>query len=103
LQYYRFFIDVRNSTDYQNQNLFLFFTTHFPDSTVFTDTLESILSDPHGRWTGRGSGRIKENRFIFKPKVRFPQKGTYTFVVQHAMRTVDLIGITDLGITLQYE
>ena len=103
LQFYSFFIDVRNSTDYPYQYLHLFFTTQFPDTTAFTDTLHCILSDVYGRWTGKGSGRIKENRFVFKPKVRFQQKGDYIFSVKQAMREIDLKGITDFGITLQYE
>jgi len=103
LQYYNFFIDVRNTTAYPYQNLYLFFTTQFPDSTVFTDTLNCILSDAYGRWTGKGSGRIKENRFILKPKVRFPQTGTYIFTAQQAMREDDLKGVAGFGITLQYE
>jgi gliding motility-associated lipoprotein GldH len=103
LQYYNFYIDVRNTTDYADQNLWLFFTTHFPDSTVFTDTLNCIISDAYGRWTGKGSGRIKDNRFLFKPKVRFPQTGTHIVSAQQAMRVDDLKGIADFGITLQYE
>jgi gliding motility-associated lipoprotein GldH len=103
LQYYNFYVDVRNTTTYPYQNLYLFFTTQFPDSTVFTDTLNCILCDPYGRWTGKGSGRIKENRFVLKPKVRFPQTGTYIFSTQQAMRDNDLNGIINFGITLQYE
>jgi gliding motility-associated lipoprotein GldH len=103
LQFYNFYIDVRNTTDYPYQNLYLFFTTQFPDSTRFTDTLNCILNDAYGRWTGKGYGRIKENRFVFKPKVRFQQKGSYIFAVQQAMRETDLKGITDFGITMQYE
>jgi gliding motility-associated lipoprotein GldH len=103
LQYYNFYVDVRNSIEYPFQNLFLFFQTQFPDSTVFTDTLNCILCDPYGRWKGKGSGRIKENRFILKSKVRFPQKGTYIFSAQQAMREENLNGIINFGITLQYE
>jgi len=102
-QYYNFFIDVRNTTDYPYQNLYLFFTTQFPDSTAFTDTLNCILSDAYGRWTGSGSGRMKQNRFVLKSKVRFPQTGTYLFLAQQAMRDDDLKGIANFGITLQYE
>jgi gliding motility-associated lipoprotein GldH len=103
LQFYNFYIDVRNTTDYPYQNLYLFFTTQFPDSTVYVDTLNCILCDAYGRWTGKGSGQIRENRFVLKSKVRFPQKGDYTFSAQQAMREIDLKGITDFGITLQYE
>jgi gliding motility-associated lipoprotein GldH len=103
LQYYNFYIDVRNTTAYPNQNLYLFFTTQFPDSTLFTDTLNCILCDAFGRWKGKGSGRIKANRFLLKSKVRFPQKGTYIFSAQQAMREENLNGIINFGITLQYE
>ena len=103
LQFYNIYVDVRNSTDYPYQNLYLFFTSQFPDGSRFTDTLNCILCDAYGRWTGKGSGRIKENRFTLKSKVRFQQKGDYVFSAQQAMRDDDLKGITDFGITLQYE
>ena len=103
LQFYNIYVDVRNNTDYPYQNLYLFFTTQFPDNSRFTDTLNCILCDAYGRWTGKGSGRIKENRFTLKSKVRFQQKGDYIFSVQQAMREDDLKGITDFGITLQNE
>ena len=102
MQFYNFYIDIRNTTNYPYQNLYLFFTTQFPDSTVFTDTLNCILCDAYGHWTGKGTGIFK-NHFIFKPQVRFPQKGKYVFKIQQAMRDVDLYGITNFGITLQYE
>jgi len=103
LQFYNIYVNVRNTTDYPYQNLFLFFTTQFPDHTQFTDTLNCILYDAYGRWTGQGSGRIKENRFVLKSKVRFQQKGDYIFTAQQAMRESDLKGITNFGITLQNE
>ena len=103
LQYYNFYINIRNTTDYPYQDFHIFFTTQFPDGTVFTDTLHSVLCDAHGRWRGVGSGRIKENRFVFKSKVRFPQTGTYIFSAQQAMREDDIEGIINFGITLQYE
>jgi gliding motility-associated lipoprotein GldH len=103
LQFYNFYVDVRNTTDYPYQNLFLFFTTQFPDEEIFTDTLNCILSDAFGRWMGKGSGRFKENRFILKSKVRFTQTGNYVFTIQQAMRDIELYGIANIGITLQYE
>ena len=103
LQFYSFYIDVRNTTNYPYQNLYLFFTTQFPDSTVYVDTLNCILSDAYGRWKGTGSGRIKDNRFVLKSKVRFVQKGDYVFSARQAMRETNLKGITDFGITLKYE
>ena len=103
LQYYNFYIDVRNTSDYPYQLLHLFFTTQFPDGEKFTDTLSGRICDAYGRWTGKGSGRIRENRFVLKSKVRFQQKGAYVFTAQQAARDSVLKGIADFGITLQYE
>jgi len=103
LQFYNIYVDVRNTTEYSYQNLYLFFTTQFPDGSRFTDTLNCILCDAYGRWSGKGSGRIKENRFTLKSKVCFQQKGDYIFSAQQAMREDSLKGITDFGITLQNE
>lgn len=103
LQYYDFYIDIRNTTDYPYRNGCFFFTTIFPDSTFAKDTLTGIFSDAYGKWTGKGSGRIKENRFLLKKQVRFAQKGIYQFKAQQAMRDTVLKGITDFGMVLIYE
>ena len=103
LQYYNFYINVTNTANYPYQNLYLFFTAQFPDSTAFTDTLNCILCDAHGDWTGKKVGKIMKNRFTLKSKVRFPQTGTYIFSVQQAMREEDLIGINNFGIILRHE
>jgi len=103
LQYYKFFVDVRNTTHYPYQNLCLFFTTQLPDGELFTDTLNGRICDVYGRWTGKGTGKIRENRFVLHQKVRFQQKGVYIFTAQQAMRDSVLKGIANFGITLQYE
>jgi len=102
IQFYNFYVDVRNTVDYPFQDFHIFFTTTFPNGFLATDTLSCILSDPFGKWKGKGSGRIKENRFLFKPKVRFQQKGIYHFAVQQAMREDNLKGIASFGITVEY-
>ena len=81
---------------------YIFFTTEFPNGYVATDTLGCILSDPFGKWKGKGNGRIKDNRFLFKPKVCFHQKGIYRFTVQQAMRDDNLKGIANFGITVEF-
>lgn len=100
LQYYDFYLLVRNNTDYAMQNFYVFFTTEFPNGYKAQDTLGFVLCDKYGNWTGKGHGYLKENQFLFKPKVRFARCGTYTFTVQQAMREEQLQGITDFGLAL---
>lgn len=100
LAYYDFYINVGNTVDFETQNFYLFMDTEFPNGFKAQDTLGCILSDPYGHWTGKGIGRVKENRFLFKPNVRFPQKGVYKFSVVQAMRQEQVKGVAYFGITL---
>jgi len=100
LQYYDIYIDVRNSVDFQTQNFYIFLTTIFPSGYIGKDTLGAILCDNYGVWKGKGSGRLKDNRFLFKSKVRFAQKGVYKMKVYQAMRDDNLKGIANFGVTL---
>lgn len=100
LAYYDFYINVGNTVDFETQNFYLFMDTEFPNGYKAQDTLGCILSDPYGHWKGKGVGRVKENRFLFKPNVRFPQKGVYKFTVVQAMRQEEVKGIAYFGITL---
>ncbi len=95
-----FYFNVRNTTDYPYQNLYLFITTRYPNGTYSRDTAECIFATPEGKWLGKGNGRIKDSRFIFKRNLYFPQKGDYIIVVNHGMRENSLKGIHDLGIEI---
>ena len=99
-QLHDMYINVRNNTDYPYSNLLLFFTTEFPDGRLFKDTVECILAERTGEWTGSGFGSIKSNSFHFRKDVWFPIKGEHTFTIKHAMREEYLKGITDIGLRI---
>lgn len=101
-QYYDFYLFVRNNADYAMQNFYVFFTTKFPNGYTAQDTLGFVLCDKYGQWTGKGHGYLKENQFLFRPKVRFAHCGQYTFTVQQAMREENLKGIAEFGLTLYH-
>ncbi len=101
MAYYNMYIHVRNTTSFETQNLYVFMKTTYPDGHSEQDTLGFILCDKFGNWTGKGQGRLKDNKFLFQPKIRFPNTGTYTFTVTQGMRTDELNGISDFGITLE--
>lgn len=102
LQYYNMYIDIRNTVDFETQYFYVFMTTEFPSGYTGTDTLGFIISDPYGKWTGIGSGRIKDNRFLYRPKVRFAHKGVYKFSVVQGMREDEVKGVADFGMTWLY-
>lgn len=102
------YINVRNTSQYQNQNLFLFITTTSPNGTVLKDTFECYLADGRGKWTGGGFnwngsgwGDLYDNQFLYKKSVRFPISGTYTFEYIQGMRVDELKYISDIGLRIE--
>lgn len=98
---YDFYFDIRNTTDYDMQNLYLFITAYYPGNTFSRDTAECILAAPDGKWYGKGMGKHKDSRFLFRKGVRFRKPGDYMIAVNQAMREKNLKGISDVGILIK--
>ena len=98
---YNFYFEVRNTTDYDMQNLYLFITAYYPDNSYSRDTAECILAAPDGKWYGKGMGKHKDNRFLFRKGVRFRKPGNYIIAVNQAMRKETLKGISEIGILIK--
>ena len=98
---FNFYINVRNSTDYNYSNLFFFIKTIFPDGRYAMDTVNLWLADPKGNWLGSGIGKFRDNNILFKKHGRFPMNGEYRFEFEQAMRKVQLKGITSIGIRIE--
>ena len=101
MQYFNMYIQLRNTTDFATQNFYVFMKTKYPDGHTEQDTLGFILCDKFGNWTGKGNGRLKDNKFLFQPKVRFPNNGEYIFTVTQGMREEVVEGIESFGILLE--
>jgi len=95
-----FFINIRNSTEYSFSNIFFFITTTFPDGGTTRDTVECFLADINGKWLGKGLGKFKDNRILFKRNMSFPSKGIYSFEFEQAMRVENIKGIDEIGIRI---
>lgn len=91
---------IRNSSSYPFRNIFLFVTATSPNGSSITDTLEYMLADEKGKWYGKGIGDVRELTVRYKSNIYFPAKGTYSFTVQHGMRSEDLEGVYDFGMRI---
>jgi len=98
---YLCYIDIRNCEDYAYSNLYLNVVTIYPHGEVAADTnIEFTLAQPDGRWLGKRSGRFVDGRYplcLF----RFPEAGSYQFIVSHAMRDTALCGLRNIGIHIE--
>ncbi|HEY6162081.1 MAG TPA: gliding motility lipoprotein GldH [Bacteroidia bacterium] len=99
--YYNVFINVRNASQYQFSNIYLFVTTTYPDGKTSRDTLDCTLQDASGKWMGKGVGDLWDNQLLFKPSVKFPQAGKYKIEYEQAMRVDPLPYITDVGLRVE--
>lgn len=98
---YHFFLNLRTTKAYEYSNIYVFFTTQFPDGRTARDTVECPLSDDYGNWLGKTSGSLVDNRILFGIRRIFPQRGTYHFVIEQAMRDQDLTEVVDVGLRIE--
>lgn len=98
---YNVLVNIRNTTDYPNSNLYLFITTRSPLGAAVRDTIECTLANDMGKWLGNGFGRMRDNQFPYKKSVKFPVTGEYVFEIQHGMRAPSLKGIASTGIRIE--
>jgi len=98
---FSFHVMLRHTGDYQYSNIYLFLNTIYPNNRLVRDTLELILADDKGQWKGSGLSNIKHVTYLMKSGIRFPQKGMYSFAIEHGMRQNPLFGVTEVGIKLE--
>lgn len=97
---YRLQVEIRNNTNYPYQNLPLSLTTYNADTLqVSTDTLQLILANKQGKWTGKGWGGLYQTS-IPAGSVSIEKAGTYRFLITYTLPDSLLKGISDVGIRL---
>lgn len=95
------FLLVRNASQYQYGNLWMFVATTAPNGNKELDTVQCLLADKNGKWLGEGMGDIWDNKILWKQNVRFPQAGIYTIQFEQGMRVENLPGIMDIGLRVE--
>src|SRR5690606_20989792 len=102
------FLNIRNTNEYNFNNIFLIVSMNFPHGKTITDTLEYRMANPDGSWMGQGIGNVKENKLWYKENVQFFEDGIYTVTIGQAMRNngavegvTKLEGITDVGFSVE--
>ncbi len=94
------FIQVRHSTDYPMSNLYMFVNVKGPNGQFRRDTLNLVLATPEGKWTGIGTGHLRELRLLYKSRTRFGLPGHYNFSIEQAMRKAEL-PVSDVGVRIE--
>lgn len=111
---YDVFLQLRNNNTYPYQNIWIFYAEQqmtLPISSApvespallppaVSDTIEYLLADDFGKWTGNGV-TLFQNRLPIKQQYHFPDTGQYTISLRHGMRDNPLKGIENVGLYIR--
>jgi len=97
---YNIFFKVRNTADYRYSNLYVIVRIKGNNLTKST-RYQFQLAKTDGEWLGKGSGDLYSHTFPLLKKFRFPATGKYELEVEQNMRNNPLVGISDVGITVE--
>lgn len=100
IRQFNILINIRHTTEYSKSNLFVFITIIGPDGHSMRDTVEIIVADKKGKWSGYGFGDIKLISRLYKKAAAFNHKGEYTFILEQGMRLSD-VPVTDVGLRIE--
>lgn len=94
-------INLKLKKDFLTENLWVFITTKSPSNTIQTDTILYYISDEYGKWYGEEKRKYIDYKLMYKPMIRFPEKGDYNFTILHGMREKDLPQIQSVALLIQ--
>ena len=99
---YNTYLTVRNSSYYPFSNVWVLVKKFDQNGTVISEKkYEFKLADSDGRWYGDGLGDIIDNKLPLEQNISFPDAGEYTYYINHEMRTEDLVGLMDIGLSVE--
>jgi gliding motility-associated lipoprotein GldH len=110
LSHCNLFVNIRNTNEFEFNNIFIRTELEYPNGFIATDTLEYQMADIYGKWLGKGLTDLKENKLYYKENFQFRKSGTYLLKIEQAMRRrnelhglKDLKGISDVGFRVEFK
>lgn len=97
--FYTVDMTIRTTTDYPNNNLWMFISARSPKGQGSREPLEVKIANPDGSWIGEKSGTFVETTVSYKHR-RFPQKGWYTFTLEQGITEKQVTEIADVTYTV---
>lgn len=105
---YNCYIHIRNTKDYNYNNLFIITEMQFPYGKIVVDTLEYKMAFKDGKLMGEGFGSLKYNKLWYKEAVQFSEPGEYQIKIHQAMRKPGeiealekLMGVEEIGFSYE--
>lgn len=97
---YNFILTLRTSTSYAYSNVWVYLNSKSPDKAYAREPFEIKITDEKGRWIGKKTGSIVENRLVFRNR-KLAKPGIYTFVFEQGITKKVLYNVLDLGLEIE--
>lgn len=92
---------LRTTSDFNYNNLWIYFSTETPNGEVAREPYQIRISDPQdGSWLGKRSGSVVETAIDFA-KVQLPEKGLYKFKVEQAVTQSEVDEVLDMTLIIK--
>lgn len=96
---YRIDLDLKHTTDYGFQNLYVRTVTTYPSGKTVSSVTSLELAEKSGEWSGDCGGSTCTISLPLQAKFTFPETGTYAWSIEPYMRTDTVSGIRRLTVT----
>lgn len=93
-------VEISHNISYQYKNLSLLVEQNIGDSILLKDTVECILVDNSGRWTGSGNGATRQLSVQYKTNLKIDTALHNEICVRHTMQDLALKGIEKIGLKI---
>ncbi len=97
---YNFILTLRNATSYEYSNVWIYLNSKSPNKEFAREPFELKITDEKGRWLGKKTGSIVENRLVFRNR-KLSKPGIYTFVFEQGITKKVLYNVLDLGLEIE--
>jgi gliding motility-associated lipoprotein GldH len=91
-------ITLNHQVTYPFQNLYIKTETIFPSGKVVASVTSIELMNQGGTWEGNCSGKSCSITLPLQQRFTFPEVGTYTWSVEHYMRTDTVQGVNSFKV-----
>ena len=98
---YNVYVNLRISSDYKYNNLFMWVNTTNPAKKTDQRRIEIRLANDGGKWLGNGLGDLYDYQFPVFQKIKFPTSGFYRFELEQNMRDDTLMHVKSVGVRIE--
>jgi gliding motility-associated lipoprotein GldH len=98
---YNVYVNLRISSDYKYNNLFMWVNTTNPAKKTDQRRIEIRVANDGGKWLGNGLGDLYDYQFPVFQKIKFPTSGFYRFELEQNMRDDTLMHVKSAGVRIE--